>query len=114
MKSKAARGFLGFLIAFLVFGSLGYGILYKQFLYPSQQVIDWSKTRYYAVEQGVNTFKEMGYSKQKNLNEFNKDKEEATIFLSKLSKLISVEVPQVDALNKYGQIFKEKMVRKQR
>lgn len=105
MKSKVLRGVLGFLIAFGVFSAVGYTILYKQFLYPAQHVIDWKTTRYHAVSESVKSFKEMGYKKQVNLKEFNKDKEEALSFLSKVSSLIELEVPQVEAVNKYGQVY---------
>ena len=106
MKSKVVRGAIGFVVAFLLFMGLGYLVLYKQFLYPAQEVINWDSTRVNAVEVGINKFRKMEYPKQSNLKEFNKSKEDALGFLNKVSSLLEVEIPQVDALNKYGQVFK--------
>lgn len=107
MKSRLGRGLLSFLFSFLVFGLIGYSILYNQFLYPDKEVIRWKETKYYAVEQAVKGFKEMKYDKQVNIKEFNKDNEEALGVLNKITSVINFEVPKVDALNKYGQLYKK-------
>lgn len=106
MKSKWTRGVVGFLVSGLVFGGVGYGVLYKQFLYPSQQKIDWETTRYNGLERSLKQFKSLGYQKQKNLLEFNKDRKGGKELIQKMAGVVEFSVDKVDALNKYGQVLK--------